>query len=126
MEPQEYINNYLDNGYHKMHKDHEFIINRATFIEIIRLARQFIQHNTLGDLNIHNGNTTLFQVQIDSNNVYNIHADATIRALREFYTICDEDNDCSFVSTAGAQGGIVLTNKPNQEYIQGFYVYLAR
>ena len=120
---EEYINKYLENGYHRIHNQADFTVNKNDFIEIIRCARQVIINETLGDTNRNQGRTTLFRVKINENSIYNVHADTKISALTEMYNIYDHNRNCKFTTKNGPNGGLVLSNKDN--YIEGLYIYLS-
>ena len=78
---------YIKDGFHKRHEAGNDIINKDLFLSIVRCARQVLKNDTLGNINEHQGNTTLFRVRINENSVYSIHSDTKISALREMYKI---------------------------------------
>jgi len=114
----EYNYNYVLNGYHKRHEPDDLEVNKDQFIDIIRCARQFLKKHTFGEV-IGRGNDILFRVKLNDNSIFRVHVDTKVSSLNEFY----ENRDNSWVSTKGPDGGIVLTNKSDRTYIQGFYVY---
>jgi hypothetical protein len=115
----EYNVNYVLNGYHKRHEPDDIEVTKDKFIDIIRCARQLLNNHTFGEL-IDRGNDILFRVKLNDNSIFRVHVDTRVSSLNEFY----ENRDNSWVSTEGPDGGIVLTNKSDRTYIQGFYVYL--
>ena len=84
-----------------------------------RTGLQATKKHTFGEV-IGRGNDILFRVKLNDNSIFRVHVDTRVSSLNEFY----ENRDNSWVSTEGPDGGIVLTNKSDRTYIQGFYVYL--
>ena len=116
----EYLNRYMHNGYHRIHNvDKDIDID--TFIEIVRCARQLIDHPTLGDIQKHNRNTTLFKIEVNDNKKYKVHADTKISALKIFYE--NKKNGNRMKTVNGPEGGKVLSNGLNDQYIEGLYIY---
>lgn len=122
MNIEEYNSRYVENDYHRKHDQSDFTVNKYDFIEIIRCARQLLKNQTLGDINRYQGRKTLFRVKINENSIYNVHADTRISALKEMYSIYNENNNCQFTTKNGPDGGQVLSNK--ETYIEGLYIYL--
>lgn len=118
----EYSRKFLENDYHRMHDQSDFTVDKDTFIQIIRCARQVLQNNTFGDVNRYQGRETLFRVKINENSFYNVHADTKISALKEMYSIYNDNKNCQFSTKNGPDGGQVLSNR--ETYIEGLYIYL--
>jgi hypothetical protein len=110
----EYLKRYMHNGYHRIHN---VDIDMDTFIEIVRCARQLINHPTLGDVKNNPGFTTLFTI----NKKYKVHADTRISALKIFYE--NKINGNKMKTVNGPRGGKVLSNGLNDQYIEGLYIY---
>ena len=117
-----YSGTYIKDGFHKKHEAGSDIINKDLFLSIVRCARQVLKNDTLGNINEHQNNTTLFRVRINENSVYSVHSDTKISALREMYKIYVDNNNCQFTTKNGPNNGQVLSNK--ETHIEGLYIYL--
>lgn len=71
---------------------------------------------------IEQGRSTLFKVEENGNNVWNVHSDTKREAVNQFL----DQRGNPWKKAIGPKGSIVLTNNEDGTYIEDFYVYLNR
>ena len=113
------MNDFLHGEY--LAKDSN-LIQKEEFIRRLKIWRQLTKSKTIGNTTIEQGRSTLFKVEENGNNVWNVHSDTKREAVNQFL----DQRGNPWKKAIGPKGSIVLTNNEDGTYIEGFYMYLNR